>query len=822
MLIRCALLFSMVTVGIASNDTYVCKNFVNYAYAEYSPHCKKNGNTIMDMPELAMQYCKVERYQVITEDKYNLTVFRLKPKGGKAKGVVYLQHPATASCTCWVDKGWDDSLGLKLHKAGYDVWLGNFRGSYYSRSNLDLKPDQNQFWNFSYHEMGIYDVPQQIDLIHKVTQRNDIVYVGHSMASTAAVIYASLKPEHASKYVKAFLLMGPAIYMAHLRTPIKYLAYFKDPIYKMAEELKMLEVFERNLNKTNFCRDTSLGIFLCTELSQIFMGPDSGYVYAPMASILWGQNPTSVSLKSVLHYSQSITNNGTFKFFDYGKKGNRVAYDQDTAPDYPIHKMNSSFMLFVGENDFLANVKDNTNFYNAIPPTSTKLGLHKLKGFNHAHFMYGKDLDELINTPVLNEINKLYMRNLGAICFVAFLLRFGFAQRPNVCRNFVDYITLNPKNCWYNPLVDADAEDLIVKNGYSFEKYEPVTEDGYILTMYRIPRRNPKGIVFLQHPATASCTGWIDKGNSSLGFILWNAGYDVWLGNFRGNYYSRHHVNLYPNEYKFWNYSFHELGVIDIPTMLKVVVDVTNAKPKGISFVGYSMASTSALIYASTFPEESMNLLNVMILMAPAAYMNNAHFMLKHLSRFTKDLEIIADRIQLGEIIPKNRVTGSIQTPCKTMPLMFFCHIMDMVTFGNTERSLEAEYFPIRNSQNPAGLSVKCYFHYLYLINSGKFQKYDYGVNGNMKLYGSSTPPDYDISKIKCPVHVMYAELDQAVPAKDVLTLLKMLPERTKIYGSTFIPDYSHIGFFYGVDVVNLVYKPVLKLINHIFDNLNN
>ena len=46
-------------------------------------------------------------------------------------------------------------------------------------------------------------------------------------------------------------------------------------------------------------------------------------------------------------------------------------------------------------------------------------------------------------------------------------------------------------------------------------------------------------------------------GNLS-GFVLADAGYDVWMGNYRGNIYSRDHVRLNPNslvDSKFWIYS---------------------------------------------------------------------------------------------------------------------------------------------------------------------------------------------------------------------------------------------------------------------------
>ena len=40
----------------------------------------------------------------------------------------------------------------------------------------------------------------------------------------------------------------------------------------------------------------------------------------------------------------------------------------------------------------------------------------------------------------------------------------------------------------------------------------------------------------------------------NVAFILSDAGYDVWLGNYRGNTYSRAHEHLDPEEIDFWQF----------------------------------------------------------------------------------------------------------------------------------------------------------------------------------------------------------------------------------------------------------------------------
>lgn len=61
------------------------------------------------------------------------------------------------------------------------------------------------------------------------------------------------------------------------------------------------------------------------------------------------------------------------------------------------------------------------------------------------------------------------------------------------------------------------------------------------------------------------------------GFILADAGYDVWMGNFRGNTYSRGHISpkRQPKQTEFWEFSFDEMGAIDLPTMINYVLDQT-------------------------------------------------------------------------------------------------------------------------------------------------------------------------------------------------------------------------------------------------------
>nr|XP_025965753.1 LOW QUALITY PROTEIN: lipase member M-like [Dromaius novaehollandiae] len=192
-----------------------------------------------------------------------------------------------------------------------------------------------------------------------------------------------------------------------------------------------------------------------------------------------------------------------------------------------------------------------------------------------------------------------------------------------------------------DPEVFMNINELITYKGYHSEEYDVMTEDGYTLITNRIPygiqnQENPGTVlpaVFLQHGLQGDARNWVTNlPQNSLGFILADAAFDVWMGNIRGNRWSRKHQNYSIDPDEFGAFSFDEVANFDLPAAINFIVKKTGQEK--LYCDGYSQGTTIAFITFSTMPElaEEIKLYFVLAPITTVEYARSPAIKLIHLS----------------------------------------------------------------------------------------------------------------------------------------------------------------------------------------------
>lgn len=185
------------------------------------------------------------------------------------------------------------------------------------------------------------------------------------------------------------------------------------------------------------------------------------------------------------------------------------------------------------------------------------------------------------------------------------------------------------------------------------------TDDGYMLQTNRIVTKTnsntTKPAVLLIHGFLGYSGNYVINANSSLGFYLADNGYDVWIGNVRGTRYSKKHTSLDYESSDYWNFTWHEMAVKDIPLNIDYILNITGNKK--LSYIGHSQGTTIFFALMADLPEYN-DKVNVMHALAPilsGRYSNNPFIRLYR--GYNKLLDLIANTFEFYVIDLEKYVT---------------------------------------------------------------------------------------------------------------------------------------------------------------------
>ncbi|XP_037952851.1 lipase 3 [Teleopsis dalmanni] len=354
-----------------------------------------------------------ETHQVRTEDGYQLTLHRIPPKNPNTTNHLLpflLMHGIIGSAADFVLPGRSRSLGCILHEQGYDIWLPNARGTTYSKRHIDFDSSMPQFWNFTWHEIGYYDLPAIVDYISKVSGKQQLHYVAHSQGSTVFLVLLSERPQYNERFASATLL-APVAYLKHLQSPpLRVMVAKSDKIEALLNHLGLHELFPSTaltqLGGHLLCGSDAPTQNLCLLTTFLAVGFSDYEMDRALFPRIFETTPAGISRKQFQHFSQLIIS-GKFQQFDYKSKAeNYRHYKRKTPPEYNLRNVRVPLQLFYGSRDLLMAKQDVILLTQQLK--NTQYTLNELRGFNHIDLLYSTEAPRFIYKKIISNTKQFY------------------------------------------------------------------------------------------------------------------------------------------------------------------------------------------------------------------------------------------------------------------------------------------------------------------------------------------------------------------------------------------------------------------------------
>ncbi|KAI9045338.1 sterol esterase [Aspergillus affinis] len=363
----------------------------------------------------------------------------------------------------------------------------------------------------------------------------------------------------------------------------------------------------------------------------------------------------------------------------------------------------------------------------------------------------------------------------------------------------------------------SDFVDICSLFGYEPEEHIVQTGDGYLLGLHRLAYRKgeegvrvnqgkggvKKKVVYLHHGLLMCSEVWVclTEEQRCLPFQLVERGYDVWLGNNRGNKYSKKSVKHSPLSNEFWDFSIDQFAFHDIPDSINYILEVTGQP--SLSYVGFSQGTAQAFATLSIHPTLN-DKIDVFVALAPAMAPTG-------LPNALVDSLMKASPNFLFLLFGRRSILSST-TMWQTI---FYPPIYVRIIDTCVSMLFNWKCKNISRWQKLAGYlhlfsftSTKSVVHWFQIIRHKNFQFYDDEIHAPFSVVASERfykPVKYPTKNIKTPIVLLYGGSDSLV---DINVMLKELPRGTM---AKKIAKYEHLDFLWASDVDQLVFGHVFE-----------
>lgn len=347
----------------------------------------------------------VQVHHVITEDDYILEIDRM-PFGvdGDTPTVrppVLLVHGVVSSAADFVINEPDQSAGFLLADRGFDVWLVNSRGTPYSNYHRTLTTKDPEFWEWSFDEIGRYDLAATIDYITHVTGFLNISLVTWSQGFTEALVLLSTRPEYNAK-VNLVVGYAPVANITNIRTPLTVLGPVAELLAGFLHQFTMGGLLTSNTITqfliTSLCNNIFRGA--CFLPVNIAVGASDEQLNKTRIPVYLAHMPSGTSIRNIIHYTQMYRAQN-FIMYNYGFEQNLIRYNQPEPLAYPLGNVYAPIALFTAASDRFANPDDVLNLRSRIHDAIVFDYQLPQESFMHLDFVIGCDATLILHEPMI-------------------------------------------------------------------------------------------------------------------------------------------------------------------------------------------------------------------------------------------------------------------------------------------------------------------------------------------------------------------------------------------------------------------------------------
>jgi len=324
----------------------------------------------------------VEKHHTTTSDGYLLSLFRIPSKGPP----VLLIHGLSNSANCFILNICGIPPAYILASAGYDVWLGNLRGTYLSRNHTYLSSDSPEYWNYNVKELIEYDLPQMVHFVKQQTGYPKIAMLGHSQGAIAVLMALARQP-HLSEEVSLAIAIGTPGGVS--TTKSYYIRFLLSPLLHNFCWVTSTQVLSDWSDDLFFAKFVSafpkFSHWIIQDLYDIkIVGGDPLHYGYYMHRLRGG-----VNLQTLLYWKQYYNNKlQNPKLYDFGKETNLEVYGSTEPPTVDFKDIQTKVAILNGKYDKAVPKEDSELLKKSINP---KYLVHYNDQYeiDHGGFLFG-------------------------------------------------------------------------------------------------------------------------------------------------------------------------------------------------------------------------------------------------------------------------------------------------------------------------------------------------------------------------------------------------------------------------------------------------